>query len=67
MDSAKNGKWIIPFKKFGMVRVNSRLQYITYAASVKSKLIDSQMNIYATHFYTFILLYSQKKIKFSKI
>ena len=22
MDSAKNGRWIIPFKKFGMVRVN---------------------------------------------
>ena len=21
MDSAKNGRWIIPFKKFGMVRV----------------------------------------------
>ena len=22
MDSARNGRWIIPFKKFGMVRVN---------------------------------------------
>ena len=22
MDSSKNGRWIIPFKKYGMVRVN---------------------------------------------
>ena len=22
MESSKNGRWIIPFKKFGMVRVN---------------------------------------------
>ena len=22
MDSSKNGKWIVPFKKFSMVRVN---------------------------------------------
>ena len=22
MDSSKNGRWIIPFKKFGMVNVN---------------------------------------------
>ena len=24
MESSINGKWIIPFKKFGMVRVNMR-------------------------------------------
>ena len=23
MDSAKNGRWIIPFKKFSMIRVNN--------------------------------------------
>ena len=27
MDSAKNARWIIPFKKFSMVRVNILSQY----------------------------------------
>ena len=31
MDSAKNVRWIIPFKKFGMVRVN-------YAAAKRKSL-----------------------------
>ena len=42
MDSAKNVKWIIPFKKFGMVRVNNkvsdRCRYVRQSEFGESKL-----------------------------
>ena len=48
MESAKNVRWIIPFKKFGMVRVNinyslpadkSPPQYLTFR-DIKMKLVS---------------------------
>ena len=37
MDSAKNGRWVIPFKTFDMVRVKI---YYTESVLNKSKLIS---------------------------
>ena len=49
MDSAKNGRWIIPFKKFGMVSVNTNIlviiyQYLSYL-SYLSHCSHEQMNV----------------------
>ena len=44
MDSAKNGWWIFPFMKFGMVRVN--VFECAYKNHGSSKLMESLKSVY---------------------
>ena len=37
LDSAKNVRWIIPFKKFGMVRINSERVSLTKLLYIEKK------------------------------
>ena len=39
MDNAKNVRWLIPFKKFGMVRVEKRARRMVYYYNVNYALL----------------------------
>ena len=46
MESAKNGKWIIPFKKFSMVRVKQQEDMIEYMYIQGDNLMKQEKKVF---------------------